>query len=91
MSTKPQITFDDVEKHLKGVDLTQFHPGGQHHLAAAPSGTAGAVNVSQICPIYKVVKPIIYLVSSLPIFPRKWTDALGLFLQVMDVICPPSA
>lgn len=43
---------------------------------------------SQLCGVYKTVRPILVALSNLVIIPNKWRAALATFISVMDVICP---
>lgn len=78
-------TFDDVEKHIQKADLAAIQPGGKEHPAA---GVTGAAALANICPAYKIVRPILVLLSNTPIIPQKWRAALKAFIEVIDVICP---
>jgi hypothetical protein len=86
MATSSSPTFDEVDKHIQAADLAAIQPGGKHFPAAA----AGAVPAAlpNICPAYKIVRPILVLASNTPIIPQKWRDAIKAFIAVMDVICP---
>jgi hypothetical protein len=78
-------TFEDVDKHIQAADLTAVQPGGKHHPAA---GVTGAAALPSICPAYKIVRPILVLVTNTPFIPQKWRDAVKAFIGVLDVICP---
>jgi len=78
-------TFEEVDRHIESADLSLFQPGGKHHVA---SGTTAAAAMPQLCPIYKTVRPVLVLISNLPLIPQKWKDAIKLFLQFLDVLCP---
>ena len=75
-------TFEDVDKHIQSVDLTEFQVGGKHH----PKGIA--LSPSDVCAAYKMVKPILVLVAGIPLIPKKWRDAINVFIGVVDKICP---
>lgn len=70
--------FEEINKHIKAADLEQFK------VKAASVGGAEF----QLCPIYKIVRPILMMVSTLPFFPAKWKEALGIFTSVLDLMCP---
>lgn len=78
-------TFEEVDKHIQAADLSAFQPGGRHHLAV---GAAPAAALPNVCAAYKVIKPILLILSNLPLIPQKWKDAIKAFMQVLDVICP---
>ena len=77
-------TFEEVDKHIEAADLSPFQPGGRFHTAR---GAAVPQAVPQICPIYKIVRPIFLVVTNLPI-PKKWKDAIKTFMEVLDALCP---
>ena len=79
------LTFEEVDKHIQGADLSAFQAGGKQ---AAAAGAAPAAALPNVCGIYKVVRPILVLVSNLPIIPQKWRDALKTFISVLDTVCP---
>lgn len=81
------VTFEEVDKHIQAANLDRFKPGGTHHIAAT-GGATGTASTSQLCAIYAVVKPILFMVSAFWFFPQKWRDAMSLYIQAMDVICP---
>ncbi|QJW97347.1 hypothetical protein [Frigoriglobus tundricola] len=72
-------TFEDVDKHIQAADLTAIQPAG---------GAARAIALPDICPAYKIVRPILVLLSNTPIIPQKWRDAIKAFIGVLDLICP---
>lgn len=71
-------TFEEINKHIEAAHL----PLKVGH------GTDAAAAQVNLCAIYKVVKPILQLVSMFAFFPAKWQAALALYLQAMDVFCP---
>ena len=85
MAISSNPTFDEIDKHIQAVDLSAYHPGGKHHLAA---GTAPAAALPSVCPIYKAILPILVVLSTLPFIPPKWQALIKTFISVMDVLCP---
>lgn len=79
------LTFEEIEKHLEGYNLADFQPGGKHHTAAAGGAAAAIPNV---CPAYKMVRPILQAVVAFPLIPKKIKDAIKAFMSVLDIICP---
>ncbi len=84
-TTKSDPTFEDVDKHIQAADLSAIQPGGKHHPAA---GAVGAAALPSFCSAYKIIRPILVLVSNTPLIPKNWRDALKAFLAVADAICP---
>jgi hypothetical protein len=85
MSLTHNPTFEEVDQHIRNADLSAFQPGGQHHVAA---GAAPAVAIPNICAAYKVIRPILVILSNLPLIPQKWRDAIKAFMGVADTLCP---
>jgi len=78
-------TFEEIEKHLDSFNLADFQAGGKHHAGA---GAAPALSIPNICPAYKMVKPILLAVLAFPLIPKKIKDAIKAFMSVLDMICP---
>ena len=74
------LTFEDVDKHIESIDLAK--------LRATSAQTGGAAAIPNVCPVYKAVRPILVLLSTLALLPQKWRDALKALIQVLDVVCP---
>lgn len=77
-------TFDEVDQHIRNADLSAFQPGGSHHAAAA----AQAASVPNVCAAYKIIRPILLLLTSVPLIPQRWRDAIKAFMGVADTLCP---
>ncbi|MDT7540978.1 MAG: hypothetical protein QOE33_882 [Acidobacteriota bacterium] len=80
-------TFEEVDKHIQSADLSAFQAGGKHHLTAANLSANPAAAIPKICAAYNVVKPILQLLSNLPLIPKKWKDAIKAFMSVLDMLC----
>ena len=80
------MTFEEIEKHLDSFNLADFQSGGKHHPGAA-AGAKG-LTIPNICPAYKMVKPILSAVLAFPLIPKKIKDAIKAFMSVLDAICP---
>jgi len=78
-------TFEEIEKHLDSVNLADFQPGGKHHPAA---GAAPGLAIPNVCPAYKMIRPILLAILAFPLIPKKIKDAIKAFMAVLDVICP---
>lgn len=85
MSKAHAPSFEEVNKHIEAVNLAEFRPGGTHHPKAAAS-----LGSAEVCAAYKMVKPILVLIASIPLIPQKWRDALNVFIEIADKICPAS-
>ena len=83
--TTANPTFEEVDKHIQSADLSVFAPGGKHHVAAAAAPAAALPN---ICPAYKIIRPILQLLLGVPLIPSSWKAAIKVFMQVLDAVCP---
>lgn len=82
------LTFEEIDKHIQRADLSAFKKGGIHHFTAADTAVSPADVLQKICPIYRLVRPILATIPLLPIIPKSWKTAIETFLEVMDKICP---
>jgi hypothetical protein len=76
---KNSYTFEKVDAHIS------------RHLANVKRPSAAkvaAMDLPDICPYYKLIRPILVLLSDFPLIPLKWRTALKIFIEVMDRICP---
>ena len=87
---KNTMTFEQVDKHVQSADLSVFQPGGKYHLPPGGTRPSPATVSTQVCAAYQIIRPILALIISLPFFPKKWKEAVKVFMQVMDVVCPVS-
>ena len=85
---KNTITFEEVDKHVQSADLSAFGPGGKYRMAPAGARLAPAAIPGQICAAYQIIKPILALIISMPFFPKKWKEAITLFMKIMAAVCP---
>jgi hypothetical protein len=78
-------TFEEIEKHLDSFNLTDFQPGGKLHAGA---GGAQGLSIPNVCPAYKMIRPILLAILAFPLIPKKFKDAIKAFMGVLDMICP---
>jgi hypothetical protein len=81
------LTFEEVDKHIQSADLSAFQPGGKSYLSATAAASLAAA-IPNVCGAYQVIRPILALIANLPLIPKKWKDAIKVFMQVMDTLCP---
>jgi hypothetical protein len=77
------MTFEQIDAGINKLDLVAH----QSNVAKLTAGNS-AMALPQLCPIYKAVRPILVILSNLPIIPQKWRDAIKAFISVLDVLCP---
>ncbi len=82
------LTFEEINGAIEKLDLADFSPGGKRHLTAEAVKANPAIALPQICPIYKVIRPILVALESLVLIPQKWRDVIKTFVSIMDAICP---
>ena len=79
-------TFEEIEKHLDSFNLADFQPGGKHHPGAGAA--AQGLAIPNVCPAYKMIRPILLAILAFPLIPKKIKDAIKAFMAVLDMICP---
>ncbi len=42
----------------------------------------------RICDLYKIIKPILLVILSIPFVPRKIKEAIKIFIENLDLVCP---
>ena len=77
--------FNRVESDLEGIDLTQYETGGSAHFTAEDVRLDPAGVLQKICSVYQVVRPILSVLTHLPL-PRV-KRAITAFMNLMDSIC----
>lgn len=81
-------TFEMIDAHVKKADLSAFEKGGKFYFAP-PDGAKLAPSeiIGKICPVYKIVKPILQGIILMPFIPAAWKAAVEIFVKIMDKIC----
>lgn len=78
------LTLEELEAHIDKYDLKALAPGGKQHTAA----TASAAGIPNVCPAYKMIRPVLKAVLVIPFLSKKIKDAIKAFISFMDAICP---
>ena len=88
METRNQqaMTFEQIDAHINNANLEQYESMDGQASDAQPAGDATAV-LSQVCSVYKIVKPILNGILLIPFIPEKWKKALRVFTKALDSIC----
>jgi hypothetical protein len=84
------ITFEQIDALMKRINVADYQAGGKLHLTAGAVQLNAAAALAQICPIYKAIRPILQVVTTLPFIPAQWRGVIQAFIGVMDAICPQS-
>jgi len=82
---KKNLTFEDVDKLIQKADLSALKTAPR---AAAKAAVDPAAVIAQVCAAYKIIRPILLLLSNLPLIPKKWRDVITGFMKLMDSLCP---
>lgn len=89
MSVTPTVPeFDEINTHVAGLNLDKFRPGGVHHFEGLMATTDPGGVLTRVCLIYRGVRPILVAVGSIFIIPKKWREAIGVFVGLLDQLCP---
>ena len=81
------LTFEAVDRHVERLNLADFRRGGRHYFTSSAAAAAPADVMPKVCGVYRAVRPILVLVAKTPILPKKWRDAINIFVSLMDGIC----
>jgi hypothetical protein len=81
-------TFEQIDLGIQKLKLADYQPGGKAHLTAEAVRANPAAALPQICPIYKAIRPILLILSNLPLIPETWRSAIKAFIGIMDALCP---
>jgi hypothetical protein len=82
-----EITFEEIDKQMNSVDLSQFDKGGELYFSADEAKRLPADVLKKICAIYKVVRPILIAIAHFKLIPKKWREAIKAFGRLLDSIC----
>jgi len=82
------VSFEDIDKQIKALNLHDFQSGGKHHFTPqAVAATPGDV-LKKVCTIYRGIRSILIGIENFPLIPKAWRDALKTFTNLMDTLCP---
>ncbi|MFZ5972766.1 MAG: hypothetical protein ACOYXA_14355 [Bacteroidota bacterium] len=82
-----EMDFEEINQHILNADIAKFQPGGELHFNAASLANPGQV-LQKVCGIYKVIRPILVVISNFPLIPGTWKAAIKTFISLMDTLCP---
>ena len=82
------MTFEEIDKMISDFNLSDYQPGGKFSRAEGISAESATDIISKLCPIYKIIRPILNILSKLPILKTSWRDAINTFIGFMDTFCP---
>lgn len=76
-------SFEEIDGLVRGLDVSGMDAQVSRLAAASPADVIG-----QICPIYRVVRPILQGILALPFIPDSWKQVIRTFIRLMDLVCP---
>lgn len=82
------VTFEDIDQFLKGADLTAFQRGGRFYLTSEQAKASPAIALGNICPAYRLIRPILNALITIPLIPANWKAVVRAFTGLMDEVCP---
>jgi hypothetical protein len=81
-------TFETVDAHVNAVNLSDFEEGGAIHFTEAQVAAEPAVVLQKICTAYHLIRPVLVLITKLPLIPATWKKVVQYFVALMDKVCP---
>ena len=82
------LTFEEIDQHIRSVDLSAFQIGGRHHLTADGVRANPSIALPAVCPSYHAIRPILLALEAIPFIPKDWKSTVKAFTGVMDAVCP---
>lgn len=85
---KKSKSESDLILYFDKLNLSEFKIGGKKYFTSAnikndPSGV-----IEKICSIYRKVRPFLAAILVIPFIPKKIKDAIRVFMDLMDKLCP---
>lgn len=80
------LTFEQINSAIEKFDLAT-HDAATREIATRAAGNP-ALALPQLCPIYKIIRPILVWLSTAVIIPKKWQDVIKALIGVLDILCP---
>jgi len=83
-----EMSFEEINQHIANADIKEFEPGGKSHFTASMVATQPGSVLQKLCGAFKVIRPILMAISSFPLLPPSWRQAIKVFISLMDTLCP---
>ncbi len=82
-------TFEEVNAHIEKADLKDLQAKASAAESAAKSANAEVIAIpAAVCSAYRVVRPILRLISGAFFLPGNWKTAVRIFMTFMNTLCP---
>jgi len=73
-------TYDAINRSIKALDLATMEKGN------TLDGTSFVTRLDQLVTVYTAVKPIIAVLTTVPLIPKTWRAVLGFFSRSLDAV-----
>jgi hypothetical protein len=80
-----EYSFEEIDGLVRGLNVAETDKR-LSSMAAAQASPADVIG--QICPIYRVIRPILQGILLLPFIPESWKQVIRTFIRLMDLVCP---
>jgi len=87
MADQKELTFEEIDAHIKRANLADFEPGGKMHVSAGMAAAAPGDVITRVCAIYHTIRPILQGLLLIPFIPGTWKTAIRTFMALMDNLC----
>ncbi len=77
------MTLEQLDEHIIHLEEEGFLNADTIAIAKASPEEAGG----KVCVIFKKVKPVLEMVSTLWLVPKKWRTVIATFIISMDDLC----
>ena len=78
----------DLIVYFEKLDLSEFKKGGKKFFTPADVKRDPAGVIQKICELYHKIKWIFEVLIKIPFIPKKIRDAIQVFIDMMDKLCP---
>jgi len=72
-------TYGTINQSIRSLDFTEFE-------SLAAIGDTFVSRLQRLTKLYAAVKPLLAVVSTLPLLPQSWRAGLALFLATLDAV-----
>lgn len=79
-------TLEEVHAHFESADMRELSESIQPQAGAAAADPGSVLQT--VCKAYRVIRPFLQLVLSVPFLPPSWKKAIQGFVTIMDSLCP---
>lgn len=78
----------DVIEYFNKLNLSEFQKGGRKYFTPNDVKTDPGGVIQKICELYHKIRPILAALLLIPFIPKKIKDAIKIFMDNMDKLCP---